>query len=86
MPQRTFVARTIYHHSKRTNEHLTLLVYKDSGGAYELFDDREADHDSIASSEDHVYEEWGKRNRQAIQDGFQRDNMSGDNKWQAFIS
>lgn len=85
-PKKIFVARTIYHHSKRTSEHVTLLVYRDENAAYELFDDREAEHDQIAGSRDYVFEEWGKRNRQLILDDFQRDNMSGENDWQQFIS
>jgi hypothetical protein len=84
--EKTFVARTIYHHSQRTSEHVTFLVYRDKNGAYELFDDRETDHDHIAGTEDYVFEEWGTRNRQLISDGFIRDNMRGDNKWQQFIS
>lgn len=84
--KRTFVARTIYHHSQRTSEHVTLLVYRDEHAAYELFDDREAEHEHVAGSEDYVLEEWVKRNRQLIMGGFQRDNLSGDNEWQRFIS
>jgi len=81
-----FVARTTYHHSQRTSEHVTLLAYKDSDGAYELLDDREPSLEFLAGSKDYILNEWGKRNRQLIRDGFQRDNMSGDNEWQQFIS
>jgi hypothetical protein len=83
--KREFIARTIYHHAKRTNEHVTLLVYKDSNGAYELMDDREGAHDYLAGSEDYILKQWGEKNRQLIEDGFQRDNMMGDSKWQQFI-
>ena len=84
--KKEFVARTAYHHSKRTAEHVTLLVFKDSNEAYELVDDREPEPESLAGSKDYILEEWGKRNRQLINDGFQRDNMSGDHEWQKFIS
>ena len=80
------VARTTYHHSQRTSEHVTLLAYKDSNEAYELLDDREPALEFLAGSKDYILEEWGKRNRQLIQDGFQRDNMRGDPEWQQFIS
>ncbi len=87
-PKRIFIARAIYHHKQRTHEHVTLLVYKDSSAndAYELFDDREAEHDQLAGTEGYIFEEWGKRNWQLVEDGFQRDNLSGENKWQRFIS
>jgi hypothetical protein len=65
---------------------VTLLAYKDSSEAYELLDDREPTLEFLAGSKDYIFEEWGKRNRQLIKDGFQRDNMSGDNEWQQFIS
>jgi hypothetical protein len=84
--KKEFVARTAYHHSKRTNEHVTLLAYKDSNEAYELLDGREPALEFLAGSRDFILEEWGKRNRQLIKDGFQRDNMSGDHEWQQFIS
>ena len=84
--KKEFVARTKYHHSQRTSQHVTLLAYKDSSEAYELLDDREPTLEFLAGSKDYIFEEWGKRNRQLIKDGFQRDNMSGDNEWQQFIS
>jgi len=97
--KRIFVARAIYHHKVRTNEHVTILAYhevirrwwngrkvEDSQDAYELFDDREAEHDYLAGTEEYIFEEWGKRNRQLVEDGFQRDNLTGENKWQQFIS
>jgi hypothetical protein len=84
--EREFIARTIYHHTKKTGEYVTLLVYKDSFGTYELRDDREAGHDFLSGTEDYIFEEWGNRNRQLIEDGFQRDNLMGYNKWQQFIS
>ncbi|MGB8542837.1 MAG: hypothetical protein WCD49_14505 [Candidatus Acidiferrales bacterium] len=84
--KKEFVARTKYHHSRRTNDHVTLLVYKDSNDAYEIIDDREAESECVAGSKNYIFEEWGKRNRQLISDGFQRDTMSGDNEWQRFIS
>ena len=65
---------------------MTLLAYKDSSEAYELLDDRELALEFLAGSKDYIHEEWGKRNRQLIQDGFQRDNMRGDPEWQQFIS
>ncbi len=83
--KRAFIARTIYHQVIRTNEHATLLVYKDSNGAYELMDDREGAHDYLAGSEDYILKQWGEKNRQLIEDGFQRDNIMGDSKWQQFI-
>jgi hypothetical protein len=85
-PKRIFVARAIYHHKVRTSEHVTLLAYKDSNDAYELPDDREAEHNYPAGDEKYIFEEWGKRNRQLVEDGFQRDNLTGENKWQQFIS
>jgi hypothetical protein len=83
---KTFVARAIYHHKVRTSEVVTVLVYKDSNDVYELFDDREVDHDNLAGGEEYVFEEWGKRNRQLVKDGFRQDNLTGDNRWQQFIS
>ena len=65
---------------------MTLLVYKDTMGNYELWDDREADHDFVSGTEDLVFDEWGKRNRALLEDGFLRDNMMGLNEWQQFIS
>jgi hypothetical protein len=85
-PSKTFIARTVYHHRERTTEHVTLLVYKDSQGGYELFDDREALHDYVVGTEDFVFDEWGARNRKLIADGFQRDDLRGENKWQQFIT
>lgn len=84
--KKEFIARTIYHHSKRTSEYVTLLVYKDSLGIYELRDDRESEHDFLAGTEDYIFEEWGKRNRQVFDDGFQQDNRMGYEKWQRFIT
>lgn len=84
--KKKFIARTIYHHKKKTNEHVTLLVYQDAHDAYELFDDREAEHDYLAGSEDYIFKEWGKRNRQLIEEDFQRDDLRGENKWQQFIT
>jgi len=80
------VARTTYHHSRRTSEHVTLLAYKDANDAYELLDDREPELEFLAGSKDYILKEWGDRNRHLIQDGFQRDNMWGDPEWQQFIS
>jgi hypothetical protein len=80
------VARTTYHHSQRTSERVTLLAYKDSNDAYELMDDRESELEFVAGSKDYVLEEWGKRNRELIKEGFQRDNMRGEHEWQQFIS
>jgi len=82
----TFVARAIYHHKVKTSEHVTLLVRRDQGGAYELLDDRQDAHDYLAGTEDYIFEEWGKLNRQLIQDGFQRDNLMGENRFQQFIT
>jgi hypothetical protein len=84
--KREFVARTKYHHSKRTSEQVTLLAFKDSNDAYELVDDRETESESVAGSKKYVLDEWIKRNRDLIEGGFQRDNMSGDHEWQRFIS
>lgn len=80
------VARTTYHHSQRTSEHVTLLAYKDAAEACELLDDREPDLEFLAGSKSYILREWGERNRQLIQSGFQRDNMWGDSEWQQFIS
>jgi hypothetical protein len=80
-----FVARTAYHHSRITNEHVTLLAYRDADGACELLDGREPDLEFLAGSKEFILEEWGERNRQLIEDGFQRDNMSGEHEWQQFI-
>jgi hypothetical protein len=84
--KKEFVARTKYHHSQRTSEHVTFLVYKDSGDAYELIDDREPASECLAGSKEYIFEEWGNRNRQLVHDGFQLDSKSGDNEWQRFIS
>jgi hypothetical protein len=84
--KKVFIARTTYHHSKRTSERVALLAYKDSNDAYELLDDREPELEFVAGSKDYVLDEWGKRNRQLIKEGFQRDNMSGEHEWQQFIS
>jgi hypothetical protein len=84
--KKEFVARTTYHHSQRTSERVTLLAYKDPNGAFELLDDREPSLEFLAGSKDYIFKEWGTRNRQLIEDGFQRDNMSGENEWQRFIS
>jgi hypothetical protein len=64
------VSRAIYHHKVRTGEHVTILAYKDSYNAYELLDDREAEHEYPAGDEKYVFEEWVKRNRQLIEDAF----------------
>lgn len=84
--KREFVARTKYHHSKRTSEHVTLLAFKDSNEAYELVDDRETESESLAGSKKYILEEWIKPNRELIEAGFQRDNMFGEHEWQKFIS
>ena len=83
--ERTFVARTIYHHKTTTSEHVTLIVRKE-GDAYELWDDREAAHEYLAGTEDYIFEEWGKRNRELNTEGFSLDNLTGENKWQKFIT
>lgn len=84
---KTFVARTIFHHKVRTSEMVTLLAYRDNrDGTYELWDNREADNDYICGTEDYVFDEWGVRNRQLLQEGFLRDDIRGENKWQQFIS
>ncbi|MGH9730451.1 MAG: hypothetical protein ACRD4A_02030 [Candidatus Acidiferrales bacterium] len=83
--KKEFVARTKYHHSQRTSEHVTLLAYKDLNEAYELLDDREPDLEFLAGSKDYILEEWGKRNRQLTKNGFQRDSLAGDPEWQQFI-
>jgi hypothetical protein len=85
LADRQFVARAICHHAKRTSEHVTLLVYKDSHDAYQLLDDREAEHDYLAGDREYILNEWGKRNRQVIKDGFLRDNLAGDSDFQQFI-
>ena len=84
--RRTFVARAIYHHKMRTAEHVTLLVYKDSRGTYELLDDREVEHEQLAGTDDYILDEWGKRNRQLVKGGFQCDNLMGENEFQRFIN
>jgi len=83
--KKEFVARTQYHHSKRTDVYVTLLAYKDPDGAYELLDGREPDVEFLAGSKEYILEEWQKRNRELIADGFQRDNMTGASEWQKFI-
>jgi hypothetical protein len=79
------VARTSYHHSKQPGEHVTLLAYVDPNGAFELLDDREPELEFLAGTKEYILEEWGKRNRQLIKDGFQRDSLRGDAEWQQFI-
>jgi hypothetical protein len=84
---KSFVARTVYHHGVRTGEFVTLLAYRDNrDGTYELWDNREAANDYICGTEEYVLDEWGVRNRRLIQDGFRRDDLRGENKWQQFIS
>jgi hypothetical protein len=70
-PKKIFVARAIYRHKVRTSECVTILAYhevngrwwdgrkvEDSQGAYELFDDREAEHEYLAGTEEYIFEEW----------------------------
>jgi len=84
---RKFIARAIYHHGTRTNEFATLLVYQDTrDGVFELWDDREAEHDCESGTEGYIFEQWGNRNRQAVEDGFHLDNLMGENRWQKFIT
>jgi hypothetical protein len=84
---KSFVARTVYHHGVRTGEFVTLLAYRDNrNGTYELWDNREAENDYISGTEDFVRDEWVARNRQLVEDGFRRDDLRGENKWQQFIS
>jgi hypothetical protein len=84
---KTFVARAIYHHKKRTAEHVTLLVYKDERDLYEFFfDDSGTSHERLDGDRDYMLNAWGDRNRQLIVDGFQCDNLTGDNDFQRFIS
>jgi len=40
----------------------------------------------VCGTLDYVFDEWGVRNRQLAQDGFQLDNVMGENEWQKFIS
>jgi hypothetical protein len=83
----TFVARAIYHHKTRTDEHVTMLVYKDPQELYEFFfDDSGAKHERLDGTKDYMLEAWGNWNRQLIKEGFQRDNLIGDNEFQSFIS
>ena len=70
----------------RTAEHVTLLVYKDSRGTYELLDDREVEHEQLAGTDDYILDESGKRNRQLVKGGFQCDNLMGENEFQRFIN
>jgi hypothetical protein len=84
---KTFVARAIYHHKVRTDEHVTLLVYKDPLDLYEFYyDDSGTNHERLDGTRDYMLTAWGERNRQLIEDGFQRDNLTGDNDFQRFIS
>ena len=84
--KKTFIARALYHHSRETSKHVTLLVYRDAAGAYELFHDADAFHDNLAGTEDFVLAEWQKTNQQLIESGFQRDNLMGESNSQRFIS
>ncbi len=84
--KKTFIARALYHHSRETSKHVTLLVYRDAAGAYELFHDADAFHDNLAGTEDFVLAEWQKANQQLIESGFQRDNLMGESNSQRFIS
>jgi hypothetical protein len=85
--EKSFVARTVYHHRVRTAEIVTLLAYRDNrNGVFELWDNREADNDYICGTEEYVLDEWRTRNRQLVKDNFQLDNVMGDQKWQQFIS
>lgn len=84
---KTFVARAIYHHRQRTDELITLLVYKDSQDIYELlFDDSGTRHERYDGTRDYMLETWGAINRQLIEDQFQRDNLIGpENEFHRFI-
>lgn len=84
--KKDFVARAIYHHSQRTSEFVTLSAYKDANDSYELLDNREPVLEFEAGTRKYILDQWGKRNRNLIRDGFQRDNLAGDNEFQQFIS
>ncbi len=84
--KKIFIARALFHHTRETSKHVTLLVYRDAAGVYELFHDADAFHDNLAGTEDFILAEWRKANQQLIESGFQRDNLRGENKFQQFIS
>jgi hypothetical protein len=87
LAEKQFIASTVYHHGQRTGEFVTLLAYKDKrDGSYELWDNREGDDDYLCGTEAYIFDEWGTRNRQLVEDGFRLDNMRGENKWQRFIT
>ena len=84
---KSFVARTVYHHRVRTGEIVTLLAYRDNrNDTYELWDNRETENDYVCGTEEYVFDEWGARNRQLDNDNFQLDDRRGDEKWQKFIT
>jgi hypothetical protein len=83
---KTFVARAIYHHKIRTDEHVTLLVYKDPQDMYEFFfDDSGTKHERLDGTRSYMLTAWGERNRQLVDEGFQLDNLTGENDFQRFI-
>ena len=84
--KKIFIARALFHHTRETSKHVTLLVYRDAAGVYELFHDADAFHDNLAGTEDFILAEWRKANQQLIESGFQRDNLMGENKFQQYIS
>jgi hypothetical protein len=85
MPRTEFVARAIYHHRIKTDQHVTLIV-RHGGDSYELWDDREDSHDYLAGTEEFILDEWGSRNRNLDKENFQNDNRTGPDKWMKFIS
>lgn len=86
MGNKTFIARTIYHHGQRTGEYATLLVYRDSADNYELFDDREPDHHQpFAGGKEYILGKWRGANQALADGGFIRDDKRGDEEFQKFI-
>jgi len=84
---KTFIARAIYHNKIRTDEHITILIYKDSQDLYEFFfDDSGSTHYRLDGTRDYMLSTWGERNRELVKNGYLRDNLTGENEFQQFIT
>jgi hypothetical protein len=86
MENKTFIARTIYHHRQRAGEYATLLVYRDAGDNYEFFDDREPEHHQpFAGGKDFILRKWRTANQELAAGDFIRDDKRGEEEFQQFI-
>ncbi len=56
--KKIFIALALFHHTRETSKRVTLLVYCDAAGVYELFHDGDAFHGNLAGNEDFILAEW----------------------------